>query len=340
MTTTRTRYIAAALYANSSVYARIGKAMSNYLKIDTVFQKLISPLSADEYKQLEENLLNEGCREPIYVWKGTIIDGHNRYKICLQHKIPFQTQQLSLESRHEVIAWICANQIGRQNISEETRRYLIGKRYESEKIIDNHNRTGKNQSTKGEGLRTEMLFEPGIPPRENATARKLGEEYRLSQATIAKYGAYSRAVDALTKVSEELVPKILSGQTKISQDNLIELSKLPAQEIKRLSRQLIQNDRDFVGYAAASKKLSSRTRPQAPDFQVLPEITVKNMPAFDPDAEITSLSLTIPSWISSIERTRSLANLDLVSDKAKDKLADILNNLKNASDQLLSMIRE
>lgn len=314
--------------------------MNNHLKSDKAFQKLIAPLSTDEYKQLEENLLSEGCRDPICVWSDIIVDGHNRYEICLRHNIPFQIKQIDLESRHAAIAWICANQIGRRNITEETRRYLIGKRYASEKIIDSHNRTGNNQYTKGRVVQTKMLFQPDIPVRESLTARRLGEEYQLSHATIAKYGAYSKAVDLLAEKDGALVPKILSGQTKISQDNLIELSKLPPKDLKRVSRQLVENDCDFVGFAAARKNFDGRTRPKTPAFKAPPETTVKDMPAFDPDAELSSLILTIPSWISSMERMQSATNLELVSDKAKGKLSLMLDKLKSASDQLLDLIRE
>ena len=314
--------------------------MCNSLKIDKVFQNLIPPLSVDEYKQLEENLIREGCRDQLCIWNDIIVDGHNRHEICLRHNIPFQIKQVHLKNRHEAIAWICANQIGRRNITEETRRYLIGKRYEAEKIIGIHNRTGNNQYTKNNVVRTKMLFEPDNPIRESFTARRLGEEYRLSHATITKYGAYSRAVDTLAEKNEELVPKILSGQTKISQDNLIELAKLPIKDLKRVSKQLLENDRDFVGFAAARKRLDGPPRPQSPIFNAPPETSIKNIPAFDPDAELSSLTLTIPSWISSLERINCTTNFDLASIKAKDKLSTMLDKLKNTSNQLLELTRE
>src|SRR5208282_6578602 len=34
----------------------------------------------DEFKQLAANLLRDGCKEPLTVWDGILIDGHNRYK--------------------------------------------------------------------------------------------------------------------------------------------------------------------------------------------------------------------------------------------------------------------
>ena len=115
------------------------------LKIDPEFKALIPPLSIDERKQLEENIITEGCREAICIWHGIILDGHNRYEICTKHGIPFNIRTINVTSREEAVAWICANQLGRRNISDETRKYLIGKRYEAEKTVLSNNRYGRNQ---------------------------------------------------------------------------------------------------------------------------------------------------------------------------------------------------
>ena len=49
---------------------------------------------------------------------------------------PFSVEEMEFECKEEVIAWICANQLGRRNLTEETRKYLIGIQYESEKIVN------------------------------------------------------------------------------------------------------------------------------------------------------------------------------------------------------------
>ena len=50
------------------------------LKIDPEFQSQIPPLTDDEFKQLEENILKEGkLLSPLIVWNNTLVDGHNRY---------------------------------------------------------------------------------------------------------------------------------------------------------------------------------------------------------------------------------------------------------------------
>ena len=59
------------------------------LKIDPEFQSQIPPLTDDEFKQLEENILKEGkLISPLIVWGNTLVDGHNRYAI-LQNILRF-----------------------------------------------------------------------------------------------------------------------------------------------------------------------------------------------------------------------------------------------------------
>ena len=107
------------------------------LKIDPEFQSQIPPLTDDEFKQLEENILKEGkLLSPLIVWGNTLVDGHNRYAILQKHpEIYFSTMPLPFESREEVLAWICKNQLGRRNLSPEQKRYLLGKQYEAEKKV-------------------------------------------------------------------------------------------------------------------------------------------------------------------------------------------------------------
>ncbi len=179
------------------------------------------------------------------------------------------------------------------------------------------------------------------PSREQTVAkqpRRLAKNIIFS-LPIEKDGTYTRAIDTLTEKDRELVPRILSGQTKISYENVIELSKLPAQELRRMSKQLVRNDRDFVGYASMRRDIEHRHRKSKTTPMSTADVSVKDMPAFDPDAEISSLTLTIPSWISSINRTSAATDLALVTDRAKSKLVCMLESLEKSADTLRSRIK-
>ena len=92
------------------------------LKIDAEFRALIPPLSAEEYDQLAENIAADGCTDSIAIWKDTIIDGHNRFKICTERGIEFGIINIpNLVTREDVKIWICRNQLGRRNLSDYAR---------------------------------------------------------------------------------------------------------------------------------------------------------------------------------------------------------------------------
>jgi hypothetical protein len=126
------------------------------------------------------------------------------------------------------------------------------------------------------------------------TVEKLGGEYRVSGKTVKKYGSYARAIDKLSQKEPELISNILTGEVKISQDDIRALSKRYSATINDVKNKLKNKENNFINYSNIRKVIPPQKE----------KITVKDMPAYDPDAEISSLTLTIPSWISSIERTK------------------------------------
>lgn len=297
------------------------------LKIDPQFKNLIHPLRKREYLQLEENLLVDGCRDPLIVWNGILVDGHNRYEICTRQQIPFAVIEMHFACREEAVAWICSNQLGRRNISEETRKFLIGKQYESEKMVSKiKNPRGLNQYSEDVSSLDRHL-----------TAARIAHENNISRGTVEKYAIYSRAVDVLAEKEPEIVPKILSGQYKIAHNNVVELSKLSPSEIRRVEQNIQKMQQPFVQYSAIRNVISSTTE-GAKERESAP--SVKDMPAFDPDADITVLTLTIPSWSSSINRVLTKTDLSIVSPTARKGLAQELYSLIRHIKELLSAIEE
>ena len=94
------------------------------LKINPTFKNLIPALSEEEKSQLTENLIKDGCRDPIVVWNNTIVDGHNRYEICSKHGISFETVECPVQGDLDVQKWIIENQFGRRNLTAYVRGVL------------------------------------------------------------------------------------------------------------------------------------------------------------------------------------------------------------------------
>ena len=279
------------------------------LTIDEEFKNLIPSLTSEEFELLEENIKRDGCREPLAVWNNIIIDGHNRYNICTKNNIPFYIQQMDFDDRVEVQNWICANQLGRRNISAETRKYLIGKRYQMEKIILN-NPKGRNQYSK-------YCEENKIEKTEveknhySITSMKLGKEYQIGCRTVMDYGNYAKSLDILRKKEPRFVEKVLNGEIKVGQQKIINLAKM-SPKIRKIEKHVNLNSKNNIH---REKKQEHR-------------VSIKDMPQYDPDAEIVSLSYTIPSWVGSIDRVLEKVEFENVSDEAKGKLRKELEKLE------------
>lgn len=289
------------------------------LFIDESFKRLICPLSIKEYKKLERSIISEGCKEPILIWNNTIIDGHNRYKICTNHNISYSITEMEFECKEAVMAWICANQLKRNNITEETRKFLIGMQYENEKIVTRL----KNKTYKTQGYN---IHEDSSDPNKPLFAQIIANENNIAVATVQKYAIFTRALEKIGSKEPKLIPKILSGQYKISHKNTIEMAELPAEDLQRINRKIDRNPGEYIQYRTTRKSNHFGKYEAIPTNELLGP-SVKDMPAFDPDAEVKSLSLTIPSWQSSIERTKKSADFSIISPTAKKSLVKALHSI-------------
>lgn len=296
------------------------------LKTDPDFQSLIPPLSRQAYEELELNIVCNGCREPIKVWGDYIIDGHKRYKICHEYEIEFNTEEILLKSREDAISWICADLLHNHELPENYQHYLIGRKYLAERTVGIMNITGTNQYT---------LDSSGRKPHSGVTATKIGIEFHISHSTVSKYLQYAKAIDRLKAEFPDFGRKILYEEIKVSQDNIILLAKKQEDEIKRIIANSAENGKvttsDIEGRADHIEKAV---------IPVAAKATVKDMPAFDPDAYVSSLTLTIPSWISSIKRTAANSDIKMLSVKARYDLVKVLNDLISISTTIKNILEE
>ena len=112
--------------------------------IDEEFKLLLPKLDEVTYASLEENIIMYGVRDPLVVWNNILIDGYNRYKICTEHNVPFNTINMQFSSRDEVLHWIIENQIARRNLTSVELSHFRGLYFNAAKRI----RGSNNQYTK------------------------------------------------------------------------------------------------------------------------------------------------------------------------------------------------
>ncbi len=101
--------------------------LAHELVIDEEFKSLIPPLLPEAYSGLEASIITEGCRDAIIIWGNIIIDGHNRYRICTAHNVPYKTKSMEFASRDEARLWMLHNQLARRNLTDFQRIEMVRK---------------------------------------------------------------------------------------------------------------------------------------------------------------------------------------------------------------------
>jgi len=163
---------------SGEVQTDTGEVIKQEFAIDSEFCVLIPPLSGEEYAQLENNLVTEGCREALIVWleAGLLLDGHNRFAICQTHDLPYFVAYKSLSCREDAITWIVDHQLGRRNLTAFARAELALRKKTAVAA-----KARKNMSAGGKGVKVltpllrangEIASEAGV---SHETIRKVEE---------------------------------------------------------------------------------------------------------------------------------------------------------------------
>jgi hypothetical protein len=175
--------------------------------IDDEFQSLIPPLTDEELAGLEENLLRDGCIDPLIVWaeQCILLDGHNRKAICDRYGIDYELHTVSLPDRAAAADWIDTHQLGRRNLSSEQMSLLRGRRYNRLKNSRGGDRRSEISNTQNEYLKT---------------SDHLAKEHGVSRVTIERDGQFADAVDRL-----DLQCEIASGQIKPSRQDVVQAAR-------------------------------------------------------------------------------------------------------------------
>ena len=198
------------------------------LKVDAEFQSKIPPLTEDEFRQLEQNILDDGeVHTPIVVWNGTIVDGHNRWKIIQNHpEIPYKIKEMNFADKWEAFDWMYKNQLGRRNLTDEQRTYMRGKLYEARKNtvggqLGNDNATKRSAQNEHIDIR-------------KRTAEQIAEELGIGKDTVKRAEHYAKGIDEIRKEEPELANSILIGKTSVPKKEVAAITKASQEEKKEI----------------------------------------------------------------------------------------------------------
>ena len=175
------------------------------ITIDPEFKALIPPLAPEELAQLENNIITDGCRDPLVVWNGILIDGHNRYEICTRHSIEFHTVKMEFGDQSHAIEWIIKNQFGRRNLLPYIRTKLA---LRLEETIAS--RAKENLKTSTGGSDPQPLQKSANPATINTRAQ-IAKVAGVSHDTVAKV----KKIEAFA--TDQVKAKLATGEVSINE---------------------------------------------------------------------------------------------------------------------------
>ena len=183
------------------------------LKINPELRDFIPPLSGEEKKSLEDSLLKYGYKgAPIYIWHNYIVDGHNRYNLCMKHNIEFPVEELDFGDEAtiiDVMEWMINTQLGRRNLPPQQRIAVVKK---FEKKIQEQARENQSEAGKkfGNGKNSSS------PNGEKLNDKKIRTDKELAKLAGVGTGTIARFNRVMSSDDEELKKKLLADEVKIN----------------------------------------------------------------------------------------------------------------------------
>jgi hypothetical protein len=272
------------------------------IRIDPEFQSLIPALTEEEFKQLTNNILADGCRDPLVIWKGhdTILDGHNRYRIVKERGLSFKTTELDLPDRESVKIWIIKNQFGRRNLTVFQKIELVAglKPLIAEKAKEN------------QGRRTDLNISP-----ESGKSPPIDTDEELARLSGLGHGTIYSGMRIIKKGIPEL--QDMTRDRKVSIDNATEIATLPQEEQMEVIKKGPEAVRTMAKEIKATRRAASHAVPES--------IRVPKDTKGNPMPQATEAMQFAVIAISQLERVRA-------NDPRRE---EALNRVKNWIDKKL-----
>ena len=284
--------------------------------INEFILRLVQPYSDEILKELKQSLILSHDLRVVRVWNGYHLDDIEKYKICEECKLEYAIEETDFIDLNHAAVYVCKNQLLRSDLSNEYQKYLIGQRYNYEREI--------RSITKP----TNTLC---------SVAETIASELYISAGTVRKYGLYALAMNEIFNQDTVFAKNILSGKARISHENTIELARLRPEEIRAVAKSTVKENVDHItlSYIRNEVKWShvqprrSVTRRERSEAKARNKVTIRQMPAYDPDAEVNSLCLTIDSWISSMQRVKDSNSFPRITNIASLRLMKKLTVLEH-----------
>ena len=152
-------------------------------------------------------------------------------------------------------------------------------------------------------------------------------------------------IHKLEMINPALAEAIVKGKIQASIPVLLKLCELSFEDLDRVYFAAVKcgdycriySNTDGNGVQGENIMIKAAGRRAAK--KIYPLMPIKQIPEFDPDAEIISLTMTIPSWVDSIKRKCSNLSLESNSSQAIDGLVEAMTKLCRECNSIIMKAR-
>lgn len=291
------------------------------LVINEELKAYIDPLTADELEALERSLLAEGCRDALVLWGDVLVDGHNRYRICRQHGLPFQTvQNPRFQCLEDVQLWMIDQHLGRRSLSDFQRGVLALRKREI--VSERGARPASTGATAVPGSTATPKSDSSTTasaPRDDAlnTREALAKAARLSSGQVAQIEKIQRHAtpDVVAAVKAgTLSLNAAAAVASLPAEEQIAAATLGHEELKLAARRVREGKRKLavqtlVDAPAAASESGGEANTLASLRQRVADLTAENaalreqlahwrqQTAAAPDRSLSGAKATLPSLV-------------------------------------------
>ena len=218
------------------------------IKINIDFENLIPKQTAEQFKQLEENMVSEGrARNPLVVWRGhdTLVDGHHRLRILKAHpELKWSVVEQDFTDEDEVKEWIIKNALGTRNLTEADYTVLMGTLYKMRK------KKHGNNAMRGDGGKYLSAQNGHTGKEPTRLSEQIAKELGVGKETVKRAEQFVDGLDAADAVVPGFKDAVLTGEVKAQKQEVAAMRKQTPDEIKKS----VQDIKDRKGKKKVSDK--------------------------------------------------------------------------------------
>ena len=220
--------------------------------------ELLPPLSDEQLSLLEADLLKNGCYTPIIVNEDLqVVDGHNRFRICERHDLPFQMAVFAFDDLLEAKQWALDTQKSRRNLTvNELCKIAMKLRPEVEaRAAQRKADNGGDKSVDADEAEMTTLSPP--PSSTKTSARKeLADAVGVGEVTMGK------AMKIEDEAPQPVKDAVDNGELSIHQGYTLtrELQELPEDERDEAAAEAVEREKARKEMAKKNARTDEETK--------------------------------------------------------------------------------